>query len=95
MQTLIQNQTLVNTETEATRIQAQMVQCLTTYYLRVIEQFPTLNRWEDLYRVWAETWSDDRGIDITRFPVPCDPAVTVNEDAFLWQISVATGINQF
>lgn len=94
MQTLIQTLSPVNTQSDAARIQAQMVQCLTPIYLDALTRYPNEN-WERLYGVWAEAWSDDRGIDITRFPAPCDPAVTVNEDAFLWQISIATGINQF
>lgn len=91
MQTLIQNHPLVNIETERTRVHGQLVETLTRYYL----ESNRAGEWEYLYNVWVEGWSDDRGIDLTGFPAPCDPAITVNEDAADWFTSIFTGIQMF
>lgn len=91
MNTLTQPQITVK-QTEAERIFNQMVACVTAHF----NQFPGLN-WECTFRTWAQAWSDDRGVDLTQFPIPAAPLpnVVIKEDAVLWQASVNSGINQF
>ena len=86
-QTLIQTQPLVNTEAE--RIYNQMVDCVTAHF----DRFPGLV-WEETFQLWQQAWSDDRGVDITGFPIAPAP-VAINEDAADWFTSISTGINQF
>lgn len=92
MQTLIQSPAVVNIE----RVYRQMLASATAHYLTNAAIYPD-ERWENIYNIYLQAWSDDQGVDLSGFSIPAAPLadVTVNEDEVTYRAGLAIGLAMF